>query len=100
MSVDLQTNIVTIVPRDDRVLDLAAVPQAIRSSGFQAGTMRLRAHGNVTDDGRAFRIDGWPAPLPMSERVASEPRVRTIEASVEPGAAGVRLHQVRPVGAR
>ena len=96
MSVDLQTNIVTIGPAADRVLELAAVPQAIRQSGYRPGTMRVRARGRTVADGSAFLIEGWPQPLPIAVPPHANAAEQAIEADVDVTARGPRLRLVRP----
>ena len=85
VSVDLQANRVEIPPARDVVLDLAAVPDAVRRSGFRPGEQRVLARGHVVEAGgsRGFLVQHWPAPLPLEadlpvtdELVLLEARVR------------------------
>jgi hypothetical protein len=94
--VDLQANLVTIEPVTDRTLELAAVPRAIRESGFRPGSMRLRARGTLAEGGRAFRIAGWPEPLPIQGPAPASPGPLTIEALVEAHDGAVVLRLLRP----
>lgn len=62
VSIDLQRNLVTVVPARDRTLDLAAIPRAIRSAGFRPGALRLRGRGAIesSTEGPRVRLAGWP----------------------------------------
>jgi len=102
VSVDLQTNIVAVEPARDRVLDLAAVPRAIRETGYRPGSMRLRARGAFVplDGGRGFLVAGWPKAFPAVGDLPAGDGPVTIEAAVEVDGGGVRLRQLRPPAAR
>ena len=84
MTVQLQTNVVTVEPARDRVLDLAAVPRRIRETGYRPGRMWLRAEGRFVplDGGLGFQVSGWPSPLPVAGHGAGRLGPATIRAQV------------------
>ena len=61
IQVDLQTNLVVLVPDSNVELDLAAIPRAIRGAGFTPADMELVALGTFgsSDGSPTFRIRGW-----------------------------------------
>ncbi len=70
---DLQRNLVTMTPARRVAPDLASIPRVIAEAGFRPGRMWITAHG-ATEELAAgqpgFRIDGWPAGLPLSGSTA------------------------------
>ncbi len=94
--VDVQDNVVTIVPSARIAPDLAAIPAAVRDAGFRPGRMWLRAEGATTalpDDTPGFRIAGWPAPLPLAGPAAA---AAELQAEVLWRDGPLRLQVVRP----
>jgi copper chaperone CopZ len=85
LTVDLQTNLVTITP-DPRVeLDLAAVPAAVRRAGFTPADLRLVARGTLTraTTGDRFRIRGWSRELPLRASSALPEGEQSLSARVD-----------------
>ncbi len=73
--VALQENIVTIEPAQQADLDLAAIPRAVRESGFDPGAMTILARGRVERDAvgaSRFRIDGSARPIALATELTGE----------------------------
>lgn len=85
LTVDLQTNLVTLTPASDVELDLAAVPAAVRRAGFTPADLRLRALGTLTraPTGDRFRIRGWSRELPLRASATLPEGEQSLSASVD-----------------
>lgn len=79
--VDLQANLVHIVPASSLSFDLRTIPYAIRDAGFKPGEMVILARGRVERGARTshFRIDGWREGIETADGFAPDTRepVRT-----------------------
>jgi len=91
VSIDLQSNLVTLGPHPRREIALAEIPRSIVRAGFTPGAMRLRARGEVVDGGRGFRIAGWRTVLPLAREAAVSAGDALLAFDVSYGPAGVEL---------
>ena len=59
VEVDLQRNVCTVTPDPDRLLDLAGLPAAVRTTPYTPGRMWLQARGklNEREGGRWLTVD-------------------------------------------
>lgn len=79
MRVDLQSNVVTILPAPGG-FDPAVVPPRVREVGFDPGEMRLAARGAfVRADGRTlFRIEGGERTYPVAGKAPAAGPARLV----------------------
>ncbi|HLQ36477.1 MAG TPA: hypothetical protein VK348_01655 [Planctomycetota bacterium] len=91
VTVELSTNLVTIVPRSDTEFGFAAAADAVRAAGYRPGRMWLRARGDVVaaDGLLRFHIAGWKEPLRLGAR--PEPGLILFDAAVRFSSDGVSL---------
>jgi hypothetical protein len=67
VTVDLQSNRVTITPHPTRVFRLSSIPERIEEAGFDPDDMYILARGSVerTNGEARFRIDNWERTFPL-----------------------------------
>jgi hypothetical protein len=98
LRIDLQSNRVTITPAPRRLLDLAAVPEAIRRAGFRPEGLRIVARGTMEREGVrvSFRIAAWPEAYALEDPPPVDPRENfVLEADVVLDRGKVRLRPVK-----
>jgi len=85
LTVDLQTNLVTITPDPRLELDLAAVPAAVLRAGFKPAELRLVALGTLTraPTGDRFRIRGWSRELALRASATLPEGEQSLSANVD-----------------
>ena len=85
ISVNIQSNWVTIRPHTDRHVELIAIPRAVARAGYNPADMTLRAAGTFeqAEGSTLFRIRNWPDAYPIAGKPA--PADLSLEQSIEAG---------------
>jgi hypothetical protein len=74
VDVDLQANLCTVTPAQDRVPVLAGVPEAVRAAGYRPARMWLRARGGAQqrDGATWFTVAGTSLALRVDGAIAAD----------------------------